>query len=88
LAAPTLLLQTDGMEAIFYEVNRLLWQFGRGKPWLGGLTVEQTETMKKVAFDALNKRGAETRRSCTTAPAWFEVKGGMSEYVPGYSKMS
>jgi hypothetical protein len=26
----------------FYEVNTWLWQFGRGKPRLGGLTIEET----------------------------------------------
>ena len=26
-----------------YEVNPWLWQFGRGKPRLGGLSVEATE---------------------------------------------
>jgi hypothetical protein len=25
-----------------YEVNPWLWQFGRGKPRLGGLTIEET----------------------------------------------
>jgi hypothetical protein len=25
-----------------YEVNTWLWQFGRGKPRLGGLTIEET----------------------------------------------
>jgi hypothetical protein len=26
-----------------YEVNTWLWQFGRGKPRLGGLTIEETQ---------------------------------------------
>ncbi len=41
-----------------YEVNPWLWQFGRGKPRLGGpsLSVEATEERRQ-----LNK-GVETRR--------------------------
>ena len=46
-----------------YEVNPWLWQFGRGKPRLGGLTVEDTtaERMDAVRDERL-KRGWETRR--------------------------
>ena len=29
-----------------YEVNLWLWQFGRGKPRLGGLSVEETDDRK------------------------------------------
>jgi len=32
-----------------YEVNPWLWQFGRGKPHIGGLTIEETEEMKDDA---------------------------------------
>ena len=45
-----------------YEVNPWLWQFGRGKPRLGGLTVEETTERKDTARDERNKRGLETRR--------------------------
>ena len=45
-----------------YEVNPWLWQFGRGKPRLGGLTVEDTQERKAAASVERNKRGAETRR--------------------------
>ena len=34
-----------------YEVNPWLWQFGRGKPRLGGLTVEDTTERKNAARD-------------------------------------
>jgi hypothetical protein len=43
-----------------YEVNPWLWQFGLGKPRLGGLSIEQTGERKQVASDALHKRAAET----------------------------
>ena len=45
-----------------YEVNPWLWQFGRGKPRLGGLSVEETADRKDIALQALSQRGAETRR--------------------------
>jgi hypothetical protein len=45
-----------------YEVNPWLWQFGLGKPHLGGLTVEDTTERKKAARDERIKCGWETRR--------------------------
>ena len=47
-----------------YEVNQWLWQFGRGKPRLGGhgLTVEETAERKDAARDERDARGQETRR--------------------------
>ncbi len=44
-----------------YEVNQWLWQFGRGKPRLGGLSVETTGARKKAAQKERLLRGAETR---------------------------
>jgi hypothetical protein len=44
-----------------YEVNPWLWQFGRGKPRLGGLTIVETFHRKKAARDASDKRGKHTR---------------------------
>jgi hypothetical protein len=41
----------------FYEVNPWLWQFGRCKPRLGGLTVKETTKRKKAASDERLKRG-------------------------------
>jgi hypothetical protein len=43
-----------------YEVNPWLWQFGRGKPRLGGLTVEETFDRKEAASKASDKCGRET----------------------------
>ncbi len=45
-----------------YEVNPWLWQFGRGKPRLGGLSVEATEERKQADRDERHQRGVETRR--------------------------
>jgi hypothetical protein len=42
-----------------YEVNQWLWQFGRGKQRLGGLSVENTDA-KKAAAQNERLRGAET----------------------------
>ena len=45
-----------------YEVNQWLWRFARGKPRLGGLSVEKTDDKKEAALKERNLRGAETRR--------------------------
>ena len=45
-----------------YEVNPWLWQFGRGKPRLGGLSVEETQVRKQAVSDEWHMRAAETRR--------------------------
>ena len=45
-----------------YEVKTWLWNFGRGKPRLGGLTVEETAMRKKTVRTDQAKRSAETRR--------------------------
>jgi hypothetical protein len=47
-----------------YEVNTLLWQFGRGKPRLGGLTIVETFDRKEAASKASDKRGKETCERC------------------------
>ena len=57
-----------------YEVNPWLWQFGRGKPRLGGLTIEDTTARKNAARDERIKRGLETRRRRKADKACFEVK--------------
>ena len=44
-----------------YEVNTCLWQFGRGKPRLGGLTIEETLDRQDSARKASDKRRKETR---------------------------
>ena len=44
-----------------YEVHPLLWQFGRGKPRLGGLTIEETSDGQDAARKASEKSRKETR---------------------------
>jgi hypothetical protein len=48
-----------------YEVNTWLWNFGSGKPCLGGLTVEETAMRKETVQKDQAKRSAETRRRRT-----------------------
>ncbi len=43
-----------------YEVNLWMWQFGRGKPRLAGLTIEETPERQDAASKASDKRGKET----------------------------
>ncbi len=45
-----------------HEVNTWLWNFGRGKPRLGGLTVEETAVRKKAGRKDQAKSSALTRR--------------------------
>ena len=45
-----------------YEVNLWLWQVGRGKPRLGGLSVEESDDRKDAAQKVRVESGAETRR--------------------------
>ncbi len=56
-----------------YEVNPWLWQFGRGKPRLGGLTIEETSESKDAVSNAQHKCAAATVRHRKATPAWFEV---------------
>jgi hypothetical protein len=44
------------------EVNTWLWNFGRGKPRLGGLTVEESAVRKKTGRKDQAKQSALTRR--------------------------
>ena len=43
-----------------YEVNTWLWQFGRGKPRLGGLTIKETLDRQDAASKASDKLRKET----------------------------
>ena len=43
-----------------YEVNTWLWMFGRGKPRLGCLTIEETLDRQNSARKASDKRQKET----------------------------
>ncbi len=44
-----------------FEVSTWLWIFGRGKPRLGGLTIEETSDRQDSACKASDKRRKETR---------------------------
>ena len=50
-----------------YEVNPWLWRFGRGKPRLGGLSIDQTAKRQDAVSDARHKRAAETKQARKTA---------------------
>jgi hypothetical protein len=51
---------TDGRRGSnVYEVNLWLWQFGRGTPRLGGLTIEDTSERKDAVSNARLKRAAD-----------------------------
>ncbi len=43
-----------------YEVNPWLWQFGGGKPHIGGLTIEETAVKQDAASKSSDKRRKET----------------------------
>ena len=47
-----------------YEINQLLWQFGLGKPRLGGLSVAETEEQRiAVAKDGAKRAVAPATRA-------------------------
>ena len=56
-------------ESNVYEVNTWLWLFARGKPRLGGLSVEETALKKKAVREDQAKRSVETRRRRKAAQA-------------------
>ncbi len=45
-----------------YEVNTWLWQFGRGRERLGGLSVSEAKDRREQVCSAGAQRGAETCR--------------------------
>ena len=45
-----------------YKVNLWMWNFARGKPRLGGLSVEKTFERQVEAGEASKERAAENRR--------------------------
>ncbi len=47
-----------------YEVNTWLWQFGRGKPRIGGLTIEETAERQDSASKSSDKRRKDTCEGC------------------------
>jgi hypothetical protein len=60
---------TDGQQGSnVYAVNPWLWQFGLGKPRLGGLTIEETSERKDAVTNALHKHAAEKLPHSKAAP--------------------
>jgi hypothetical protein len=59
-----------------YEVKQWLWQSGRGKQRLGGLSVEKTDGRKEAALKERSLRRAETRRRRKADLAGWKVKFG------------
>jgi hypothetical protein len=54
---------TDGRRGSnVYEVNPWLWQFGRGKSRLGGLTIEVTSERMDAVSNARHKRAADSEQ--------------------------
>ncbi len=61
---------TDGLRGSnVYEVNPWLRQFGRGKPRLEGLTIDETTERKDAVSNARHKRAAATVRHRKANPA-------------------
>ena len=50
-----------------YEVNPWLWQFGRGRPRLGGLSVSETKEKSEAVVRAGAKRSQEPLRRSEAA---------------------
>ena len=70
-----------------YEVNSWLWNFGRGKPRLGGLTVEETTVRKKTvrkdqAKCSVGAGGRMERDEMKFAVFWKYVPVRTSIYDP------
>jgi hypothetical protein len=53
-----------------YELNQWMWEFGRGKPRLGGLSVTETEerriAVRKEGCQCNLKRAQSTRAKCSS----------------------
>ena len=61
-----------------YEENTWLWEFGRGKPRLGGLSVAATEERCIAVIKGGAKQAVATRvRRSRKAPKTAEARGGM-----------
>ena len=62
----------------FYEINQWLWQFWRGKPRLGGLSVAETEEWRMVRRGQGNGWCEEGRaRRHSNAPRAAGAPGGL-----------
>ena len=86
---------TDGqLGSNVYEVNQWLWQFGRGKPRLGGLAIEVTSERMDAVGNALHKRAADSeQRQCIIArrlqpdSKYMVLYDSKYEYVRVYTSM-
>ena len=58
-----------------YEINQWVWQFGRGKPHLGGLSAETEERRIAVAKDGAKRAVATRARRRHKAPKAAGVPG-------------
>ena len=82
---------TDGRRGSnVYEVNPWLWQFGRGKPRLGGLTIEETTERKDAVSNARHKqqqRQYVIARRLQPDSKYMVLYDSMYEYVRVYTSM-
>ena len=46
-----------------YEINTRLWNFGRPQPRIGGLSVAETEGVRRQSRSETSRRAAETRKA-------------------------
>jgi hypothetical protein len=83
LAAPTQLLWTDEGAAISTKSTSGCGGFGRGKPRLGGLSVDQTATRQDAVSDAQHKRAADKTGS-QDCSSLIQSKGW---YISVYTKL-
>ncbi len=61
-----------------YEVNQWLWQFGRGKQGLGGLSVKKTDDRKEAALSLGRSRACmELRLAGIARLIWPDGKGSV-----------
>ena len=66
------------LRANLYEINQWLWQFERGKPRLGGLSVAETEERRiAVAKDGAKRAVATNARRRCKALKVAGIPGGL-----------
>jgi hypothetical protein len=46
-----------------YEINTWLWNFGRSRPRIGGLSVAKTEMIRRQSRSETSRRAAETEKA-------------------------
>jgi hypothetical protein len=64
-----------------YEVNKWLWQFARGKPRLGCLTIKESLDRQESAHKASDKRQNETRKAARVMVPEMKCELDLYEYV-------